>query len=157
MLFVQTGNVDVQVGDKITLSINNTKFTIFHIMNTINMGVAAKMKEYGSMRAIEMSNRQLIKMIIAEAGTYAISRVIWSCIIGLPMHWVIWNHLLSWQFQNCSLFFSLQIRKKISLYTSFVCDALTSHFLIRKGRKSLEAINEIHLLYQFQHILYIRL
>lgn len=32
--------------------------------------------------------------------------------------------------------------REISLYTSFVCDALTSHFLIRKGRKSLEAINE---------------
>ena len=166
VLFVQTGNVNVQVGDKITLSINNTKktvtvagilsdsplarvkgtetffcseatfsaltgetgytiidiqfennassedvnaikniftnggvifsdslsqvqqqrnlyytfavlvygflsiivaITIFHIMNTINLGVAAKMKEYGSMRAIGMSNRQLIKMIIAEA------------------------------------------------------------------------------------------
>lgn len=32
--------------------------------------------------------------------------------------------------------------RKISLYTSFVCDALTSRFLIRKGKKSLEAINE---------------
>lgn len=32
--------------------------------------------------------------------------------------------------------------RQISLYTSFVCDALTSHFLIRKGKKSLEAINE---------------
>ena len=32
--------------------------------------------------------------------------------------------------------------RKISLYTSFVCDALTSRFLIRKGTKSLEAINE---------------
>lgn len=31
---------------------------------------------------------------------------------------------------------------EISLYTSFVCDALTAHFLIRKGKKSLEAINE---------------
>lgn len=30
----------------------------------------------------------------------------------------------------------------ISLYTSFVCDALTSHFLIRQGKKSLETINE---------------
>lgn len=69
--------------------------TIFHIMNTINMGVAAKMKEYGSMRAIGMSNRQLIKMIIAEAGTYAISGVIWGCIIGLPMHWVIYVSLIT--------------------------------------------------------------
>lgn len=32
--------------------------------------------------------------------------------------------------------------RKISLYTSFVCDALTSRFLIRKGKKSLEVINE---------------
>lgn len=32
--------------------------------------------------------------------------------------------------------------RQISLYTSFVCDALTSHFLISKGKKSLETINE---------------
>lgn len=32
--------------------------------------------------------------------------------------------------------------KGINLYTSFVCDALTSHFLIRKGKKYLETINE---------------
>lgn len=69
--------------------------TIFHIMNTINMGVAAKMKEYGGMRAIGMSNRQLVGMIIAEAGTYAISGVIWGCIIGLPMHWVIYVSLIT--------------------------------------------------------------
>ena len=32
--------------------------------------------------------------------------------------------------------------KEISEFTSFVCDALTSRFLIRKGKKSLETINE---------------
>ena len=32
--------------------------------------------------------------------------------------------------------------RQMSLYTSFVCDALTSRFLIRQGKKSLEAINE---------------
>ena len=69
--------------------------TIFHIMNTINMGVAAKMKEYGGMRAIGMSNHQLVKMIIAEAGTYAINGVIWGCIIGVPMHWVIYVSLIT--------------------------------------------------------------
>ncbi len=69
--------------------------TIFHIMNTINMGVAAKMKEYGGMRAIGMSDRQLIKMIAAEAGTYAINGVIGGCIIGLPMHWVIYVSLIT--------------------------------------------------------------
>lgn len=69
--------------------------TVFHIMNTINMGVTAKMKEYGGMRAIGMSNRQLIRMIIAEAGTYAINGVIWGCIIGLPMHWIIYVSLIT--------------------------------------------------------------
>lgn len=69
--------------------------TIFHIMNTINMGLAAKMKEYGGMRAIGMSNRQLVKMIMAEAGTYAMNGVIWGCIIGLPMHWVIYVSLIT--------------------------------------------------------------
>ena len=69
--------------------------TVFHIMNTINMGVAAKMKEYGGMRAIGMSDRQLVKMIIAEAGTYAVNGVILGCIIGLPMHWVIFVSLIT--------------------------------------------------------------
>lgn len=69
--------------------------TIFHIMNTISMGAATKMKEYGAMRAIGMGNRQLVKMIIAEAGTYAINGVIWGCIIGLPMHWIIYVSLIT--------------------------------------------------------------
>lgn len=69
--------------------------TVFHIMNTINMGVAAKMKEYGGMRAIGMSNRQLVKMIIAEAATYAIHGVILGCIVGLPMHWTVFVSLIT--------------------------------------------------------------
>ncbi len=69
--------------------------TIFHIMNTIGMGVVSKMKEYGGMRAIGMSSRQLVKMIIAEAGTYAISGVIWGCIMGIPIHWVIYTSMVT--------------------------------------------------------------
>lgn len=42
-----------------------------------------------------MSDRQLVKMIIAEAGTYAISGVIWGCMIGIPMHWVIYVSLIT--------------------------------------------------------------
>ncbi len=69
--------------------------TVFHIMNTIGMGVVSKMKEYGGMRAIGMSSRQLVRMIIAEAGTYAISGVIWGCIMGIPMHWVIYTSMVT--------------------------------------------------------------
>ena len=69
--------------------------TVFHIMNTIGMGVVSKMKEYGGMRAIGMSSRQLVRMIIAEAGTYAISGIIWGCIMGIPMHWVIYTSMVT--------------------------------------------------------------
>lgn len=64
--------------------------TIFHIMNTINMSVSAKSRLYGSMRAIGMSNHQLIKMIIAEAATYAVSGSLVGCILGVPLHMVIY-------------------------------------------------------------------
>lgn len=96
--------------------------TIFHIMNTIHMGVAARMKEYGGMRAIGMSNRQLVKMIIAEAGTYGISGVILGCIIGLPMHWVIYVSLITnilgtpWSVP----FIPLMLIIAIVLFTSFL-------------------------------------
>ncbi len=42
-----------------------------------------------------MSDRQLVKMIIAEAVTYAISGVIGDCIIGLPMHWFVYVSLIT--------------------------------------------------------------
>ena len=69
--------------------------TVFHIMNTISMGVSARMKEYGAMRAIGMSNHQLAKMVVAEAGTYAVSGVVIGCILGLPMHWMIFVSLIT--------------------------------------------------------------
>ena len=59
------------------------------------MGVIAKTKQYGTMRAIGMSNQQLIKMIVAEAMTYAVSGIILGCIIGLPMHWVVFESLIT--------------------------------------------------------------
>lgn len=96
--------------------------TIFHIMNTINMGVAARMKEYGAMRAIGMSNRQLVKMIVSEAGFYAISGVVWGSIIGLPMHWVIYVSLITnfWGMAWSIPFVPLGLIITIVLLTSFL-------------------------------------
>ena len=96
--------------------------TIFHIMNAINMGVAAKMKEYGAMRAIGMSNRQLVKMIAAEAGTYAVSGVLSGCIIGLPMHWVVFSSLITnfWNIPWSIPFLPLGLILCIVLFTSFL-------------------------------------
>jgi putative ABC transport system permease protein len=60
--------------------------TIFNIVNSIAMSVSARIRQYGAMRAIGMSSSQLVKMVLAEALTYAISGSVVGCLIGLPLH-----------------------------------------------------------------------
>lgn len=68
--------------------------TIFNIMNSISMSVSARIKQYGSMRAVGMSIRQLTKMITAEAVTYAVCGLIVGCVSGLCMHYLITKKLI---------------------------------------------------------------
>ncbi len=69
--------------------------TIFHIMNTISMGVSARTRQYGVMRAIGMSKQQLTRMISAEAASYAVSGVLIGCICGLWFHWFLYSSLIT--------------------------------------------------------------
>lgn len=59
--------------------------TLFNIMNSISMSVSARVKQYGAMRAVGMDNRQLTRMISAEAFTYAVSGLIVGCGIGITL------------------------------------------------------------------------
>ena len=61
-----------------------TLVTVMNIMNSISMSVSARIKQYGSMRAVGMDGRQLSKMILAEAFTYAFWGCFIGCAIGLP-------------------------------------------------------------------------
>lgn len=74
--------------------------TIFHIMNTISMGVSARSRQYGVMRAIGMSNQQLTRMISAEAASYAVSGVVLGCVFGLLFHWFLYSSLITRTFGN---------------------------------------------------------
>lgn len=96
--------------------------TFFHIMNTVSMGISAKMKQYGGMRAIGMSNNQLIKMIIAEAGTYAVTGIIAGCIVGIPMHWMFFVSLITnmWGIEWSIPFASIALITSIVLVTTFL-------------------------------------
>ena len=72
---------------------------LLNIINSISMSVSARIKQYGAMRAVGMSVKQVTKMITAEALTYAISGCIWGCAIGLIINRVMYrllieNHLL---------------------------------------------------------------
>ncbi len=67
----------------------------FNIMNSISLSVSARMKEYGAMRAIGMSVRQLIRMVVGEAMTYTFFGVIFGCVIGLPLNRTLFRSLVT--------------------------------------------------------------
>lgn len=69
--------------------------TILNIVNSIAMSVSARMKQYGAFRAIGLSNRQLIKMIIAEASTYAIAGTVCGGIVGLMLNKFLYARLVT--------------------------------------------------------------
>ncbi len=69
--------------------------TVFNIMNSIDMSVSARMKQYGAFRAIGMSNQQLKKMIIAEASTYAVFGSVWGSGLGLILNKFIYGKMIT--------------------------------------------------------------
>ena len=69
--------------------------TVFHIRNTIAMSAAARQKQYGVMRAIGMSDRQLVKMMLAETVSCAACGCVAGCILGIPLHWVLFASLIT--------------------------------------------------------------
>ena len=72
--------------------------SLFNIVNSISMSASARIKQYGAMRAVGMDNRQLKRMISAEAYTYAISGLIVGCGIGLPLSRFLYNRLITHYF-----------------------------------------------------------
>lgn len=72
------------------------------------------MKQYGAMRAVGMDERQVTKMIAAEAATYAVLGCAVGCIIGLPLSKLLYDFLIAehfpyavWHFPLGSLFIIL--------------------------------------------------
>lgn len=78
--------------------------TIFNVINSIAMSVAARTKQYGAFRAIGLSDRRLSKMIVAEAATYAVVGSIAGTVLGLICNKILFGLLISykwgepWQF-----------------------------------------------------------
>lgn len=72
-----------------------TLVTVLNIMNSISMSVSAKIKQYGAMRAVGMEERQITKMIAAEAFTYAVSGCAVGCTVGLLASKLLYNYLIT--------------------------------------------------------------
>ncbi len=59
--------------------------TMFYIVNSVSMGVTARIKQYGAMRAVGMDSGQVTRMIVAEAFTYAVSGLVVGCGAGIAL------------------------------------------------------------------------
>ena len=72
--------------------------TLFNIINSISMSVSARTKQYGAMRAVGMDDRQLTRMISAEAFTYAVSGLILGCGMGIPFSRFLYTLMITHHF-----------------------------------------------------------
>lgn len=68
--------------------------TVLNITNSISIGVSARIKQYGAMRAVGMGSGQVAKMITAEAVTYAICGTAAGIILGLLLHYLIYAKIV---------------------------------------------------------------
>ncbi len=71
--------------------------SIFNIINSIDMSVAARLHQYGAMRAIGMGDKQILKMVTAEAATYGVFGILFGCVIGLPINKVLFESLVTFR------------------------------------------------------------
>ncbi len=71
---------------------------LLNIMNSISMSVSARMNQYGAMRAIGMSARQIGKMVAAETFTYVGFGCVTGCAVGLPLSKYMFDFLITAHF-----------------------------------------------------------
>lgn len=69
--------------------------SLFNIINSIAMSVSARMRQYGAMRAIGMSDAQLLRMVAAEGCTYAAFGILAGCAAGLPINRALFRSMIT--------------------------------------------------------------
>lgn len=69
--------------------------TVFNIVNSIAMSVAARTRQYGVFRAIGLSARQLNKMVVAEACVYTVTGSVIGTILGLVCNKKLFEMLIT--------------------------------------------------------------
>ena len=69
--------------------------SVFNIINSISMSVSARIREYGAMRAIGMSSRQMVRMVAAEAVIYVAWGILIGCAAGLLLNYKVYDLLIT--------------------------------------------------------------
>ena len=117
--------------------------TIFNIINSISMSVSARIKQYGAMRAVGMDDGQLIRMILAETFTYAVSGLIAGVGIGLPLSKFLYEQLITKYFGGA---WSVPLVLLIIVVFFVLASALAAVYAPAKRIRSMaitETINEL--------------
>ncbi len=79
------------------------------------MSVALRTKQYGVLRAVGLSSRQLARMILSEASTYARTGSFFGTSIGLMLNYLLFSKLVSfngddaWRFPSAELLVILTV------------------------------------------------
>lgn len=69
--------------------------TILNIVNSISMSVSTRIRQYGAMRSVGMSGHQIVKMIAAEATTYAVCGCVVGSAVGLLANQIFYKKLIT--------------------------------------------------------------
>jgi putative ABC transport system permease protein len=68
---------------------------LINIMNIVSASVSSRMNNYGVMRAVGMSGRQLKKIITAEAAAYAVTGCAVGSVLGLILHCLFYGLMIT--------------------------------------------------------------
>ncbi len=68
--------------------------TLCNIVNSIALSVAARTRQYGTFRAIGLTNKQLAKVVVAEASAYAAAGSVMGLVSGLACNKILFDMLI---------------------------------------------------------------
>jgi putative ABC transport system permease protein len=121
-----------------------TLVTVLNIVNSISMSVSAKIKQYGAMRAVGMDERQITKMIAAEAFTYALSGCAVGCAVGLLISKLLYDNIITPRFNYAT--WSLPVIPIMIILLFVFVAAITAVYAPSKRIRNIsvtETINEL--------------
>lgn len=108
---------------------------VLNIINSVSMSVSSRFKQYGAMRAVGMDHRQISKMIVAEALTYAVFGCMVGCVIGVALHRVAYAILIEPHFLYVSWHLPMMQLMIILLFV-FISVMIAVYLPIQRIKKS---------------------
>lgn len=117
---------------------------VLNIVNSISVSVSARIKQYGAMRAVGMSEKQLEKMIVSEALTYAVSGCAVGIIAGLLISKWLYGFLVTSHFGYAT--WHLPVTGLIIIVAFFVISVIAGVYTPVKQIRNMsitETINEL--------------